>query len=1087
MSIANESVLLTVEARDKASAVIEKITGVMGKFGADVESAGKKAGGGTDASGASAESATPKLMKLALVGGTVAAAAIEIGKRSVEAAQQYQQSTAVLAAHANISQQAADAVGKAFLSTAGDTTFSAQQMMEAFAPVAGQFSMLQGHALNAADSLTIMKASTDLAEASGSSLDETTKALANVMVTYHMNVSQASNASDILFNTSRLTGVGVSEVAQSVDRLKSRLGVAAPSLGDTATLMAELSSHGVSGSRGIMLVNTAMNTILGNSKNTSDELKKLGINVYDSSGKFVGMKTVIEELGPKLNGMTDAQRKQAETALFGASAGAVMDGVLRDGTGVWDSYAEKINEAGAAHENAEKMDATFQGSLEKLEAAVKDAGISLGTALLPVVTKFLSIVMQIIQPILQWVTAHQHLAATILLVAGVVGSLVTGLALLGMVIGAVGTALGMLLSPVGLIIAAIVALGIGIYELITHWNDVVHFVTGIWNGFLGWLKGVMGGFMTWWHSWWDPFFQVVSVVWDNIVNVAKMALAIILTIILTPLEIALRALADVWLWLWHSILEPVWNGIVTISKWAWDFILATIINPAIDNIRTMAAVWLWLWQNVITPVWQGIQQIIGITWNWILTNVVQPLIARVRDIADTFNWLWHNIIQPVWVGIQGAIATSWNWLRDNVFDPLYAIVHDHLVEAFNWARDRITDAWNMIKDAAKQPVQFIVDAVYNNGILPVWNAIADVVHVGHLNPVTLNFAQGGTVPGFSPGNDTVHAMLSPGEGILVPHAVRALGGAAGIDALNKRFGTGATSGFGHFGGGGIIGDIIGTIGNAVSQVGKWVAGGLSTAATPLVHGLEAAADGFLGTSTKDLPGWLDHGVHTLGDGFLSWLAGKDAASSAQNAAGNIGAPGGVSGNVAAWVAAAMAADGVSGSNWLNGLETIAGYESGGNPNAQNNWDVNAQNGDPSRGLMQTIGATFEAYRNASLPNDIFDPVANVAAAINYIKSRYGDIGNVPGLVSLAHGGGYVGYDNGGWLEPGYTLAFNGTGQREAITSPSGAGPHGAGITVVLDVHDNYGMPTQAFIDALMDRMGRELNIRLGQAGVQIRR
>jgi SLT domain-containing protein len=69
-------------------------------------------------------------------------------------------------------------------------------------------------------------------------------------------------------------------------------------------------------------------------------------------------------------------------------------------------------------------------------------------------------------------------------------------------------------------------------------------------------------------------------------------------------------------------------------------------------------------------------------------------------------------------------------------------------------------------------------------------------------------------------------------------------------------------------------------------------------------------------------------------------------------------------------------------------------ESGGNPMAINNWDSNAAMGQASRGLMQVIPSTFAAYRDPSLSNNIFDPMANMVAAARYIKARYG--GNVPG-------------------------------------------------------------------------------------------
>ncbi|MCY0943497.1 transglycosylase SLT domain-containing protein, partial [Streptomyces antarcticus] len=85
---------------------------------------------------------------------------------------------------------------------------------------------------------------------------------------------------------------------------------------------------------------------------------------------------------------------------------------------------------------------------------------------------------------------------------------------------------------------------------------------------------------------------------------------------------------------------------------------------------------------------------------------------------------------------------------------------------------------------------------------------------------------------------------------------------------------------------------------------------------------------------------------------------------------------------------------VSGPKWSDGLATIIRRESGGNVRAVNNSDSNAKAGTPSKGLAQVIDPTFRAYHQAGTSWDIFDPVANIAAAINYIKARYGDISRV---------------------------------------------------------------------------------------------
>ena len=63
-------------------------------------------------------------------------------------------------------------------------------------------------------------------------------------------------------------------------------------------------------------------------------------------------------------------------------------------------------------------------------------------------------------------------------------------------------------------------------------------------------------------------------------------------------------------------------------------------------------------------------------------------------------------------------------------------------------------------------------------------------------------------------------------------------------------------------------------------------------------------------------------------------------------------------------------------------------ESGGNPMAQNNWDINAKRGTPSKGILQTIDPTFNAYKVPGF-SDIWNPVHNIAAAVRYMRARYG--------------------------------------------------------------------------------------------------
>jgi SLT domain-containing protein len=82
--------------------------------------------------------------------------------------------------------------------------------------------------------------------------------------------------------------------------------------------------------------------------------------------------------------------------------------------------------------------------------------------------------------------------------------------------------------------------------------------------------------------------------------------------------------------------------------------------------------------------------------------------------------------------------------------------------------------------------------------------------------------------------------------------------------------------------------------------------------------------------------------------------------------------------------------------WVRGFETLCLRESSDRPNAINTSDRNAngpivQDGHPqncSRGVAQCIPPTFAAHHVDGTSVSIYDPVANIAAAIQYVRARY---------------------------------------------------------------------------------------------------
>jgi hypothetical protein len=113
-----------------------------------------------------------------------------------------------------------------------------------------------------------------------------------------------------------------------------------------------------------------------------------------------------------------------------------------------------------------------------------------------------------------------------------------------------------------------------------------------------------------------------------------------------------------------------------------------------------------------------------------------------------------------------------------------------------------------------------------------------------------------------------------------------------------------------------------------------------------------------------------------------------------------------------WIAKALGLMGLP-QALATGVRSIIMHESGGNPNAINNWDSNAAAGNPSQGLMQTIPNTFRACVLPSLASrSITDPVANITAGIRSMIAHHGIGAVMAGGRRDAHGN-YIGYGGSG--------------------------------------------------------------------------
>jgi SLT domain-containing protein/phage-related minor tail protein len=236
----------------------------------------------------------------------------------------------------------------------------------------------------------------------------------------------------------------------------------------------------------------------------------------------------------------------------------------------------------------------------------------------------------------------------------------------------------------------------------------------------------------------------------------------------------------------------------------------------------------------------------------------------------------------------------------------------------------------------------------------------------------------------------------------------------------------------------------GTLSNAFSTGKEWLTGGMNKLKDMALDVLSYLSEPSkllskvlenLGIQLPSIPGSfgsIAKGAFSMvKDKAVGFIKDKLSGFGGFTGAGGVAAPG----QVQSWLMAAIQATGAS-LSWLGPLQTMAMKESGGNPRAINLWDSNAKRGTPSKGLLQTIDPTFNAYKMPGM-NDIWNPIHNAVAAIRYIQGRYGSIFNTPGMRNMAGGGGYKGYYKGGNV-PNTQWAWVGEQGPELMKIPGGS-------------------------------------------------
>lgn len=304
-------------------------------------------------------------------------------------------------------------------------------------------------------------------------------------------------------------------------------------------------------------------------------------------------------------------------------------------------------------------------------------------------------------------------------------------------------------GPVGLVIAAIAAVVVGLAALYNTNEDVRNAINSAWSGIQSaaaqvWpyiqqavttACSVIQGAVT---QYWPVIQQVVTQVmgavkdfvvsaWPTIQATFTTACSVIQSIIQAVWPV-IQAVVSVVMSAIQLIVTQVWPTVQNYISMACQVIMA-VINAVWPVIQTIITTVMTVIMAVISVVWPIIQTVfstacaviaavINAVWpviQTVITTVMQVINAVIGTVLAAIQGNWSG----VWEGIKAIASTVWNGIKNIVSSVINAIsgiissvlgtIKGAWDSCWNGIKSAFSSIWNGIKSAAKSGV----DAVYN--------------------------------------------------------------------------------------------------------------------------------------------------------------------------------------------------------------------------------------------------------------------------------------------------------------------------------------------------------------------------------------
>nr|DAK45931.1 MAG TPA: tail tape measure [Caudoviricetes sp.] len=234
---------------------------------------------------------------------------------------------------------------------------------------------------------------------------------------------------------------------------------------------------------------------------------KLGLSFLDSQGKMLPIIDILEKIKGKYGELNSENLYELQKAFGTKEAAQVINNLLPKIDSLKADIAEIDNMK--TLDDAMAISKTVTDSWMRFQAIFQNIKIAIGTQILAKLEPVMNRIADMGQEFTNWLRTYKNIARWIGYAAGaLIGftGLTAALTLMSGIISAIGVAFSFLASPIMLVTAAIVGLGIFIYKFR---DEFMQFISGFIQGFKA--AGVSL----------DPLFNAFSLVWGALQKIGS--------------------------------------------------------------------------------------------------------------------------------------------------------------------------------------------------------------------------------------------------------------------------------------------------------------------------------------------------------------------------------------------------------------------------------------------------------------------------------------------------------------------------------------------------------------------------------------